>query len=600
MNHLLDNALLLVGRYLQKFSFSNDFWSNFELAFGKKFNQIEAEKIRREFVNGSFTLPIRVVPDQVLGVASGAYAPETNTVYLRESLVNSGDLNHISEVIIEEFGHSIDSQVNKEETPGDEGTIFRLLVKGVKLTAEMLAELRAEDDWAMISIDGQQLAVEMAVFNGTTGNDVLGGAVVNGVLDNIGDDIFYPLISTNDFIGTASPGQDIVNGGTGIDTLFVDHPGEGFPTTINLTFDSVTGNGTTVVAKSPGLRPSLQIVQRTSFTGIEKINIIGTPFLDVLNITSLNNTGSAIEIISDSSGQILLGGITYQGIETISIPGSNNNDYLNVSTTATNVNFSGGGGNDTIASGHGNDQIFGGTGNDVIYGTSDSSLDTFTGGEGDDIYGVYNSATVITEDASAISGNDTVWTAVNYALTANIENFYLVGDVNGTGNSSNNNIVGYGIGKNTINGGSGADSLTGGDGADIFAFQFGQSSNLAADKILDFAIGTDRIDILTLGGLAAAAPTSFSRARNNSSATTLQALAQAVYIDADGATNGNQALALGGAAIVVANRAAIAGTYLIVDDGVAGFSNNDLVVNITGYSGNLPALGAISVPSFFI
>ncbi|WP_284707152.1 bluetail domain-containing putative surface protein [Lyngbya confervoides] len=45
---------------------------------------------------------------------------------------------------------------------------------------------------------------------------------------------------------------------------------------------------------------------------------------------------------------------------------------------------------------------------------------------------------------------------------------------------------------------------------------------------------------------------------------------------------------------------AIAGTYLIIDDGVVGFqSGSDTIVNITGYSGSLPALDTIAVSNFF-
>jgi hypothetical protein len=49
------------------------------------------------------------------------------------------------------------------------------------------------------------------------------------------------------------------------------------------------------------------------------------------------------------------------------------------------------------------------------------------------------------------------------------------------------------------------------------------------------------------------------------------------------------------------NPLAIAGTYLIINDGVAGFqSGSDLLVNITGFSGALPALGTVPVTNFFV
>jgi len=55
-----------------------------------------------------------------------------------------------------------------------------------------------------------------------------------------------------------------------------------------------------------------------------------------------------------------------------------------------------------------------------------------------------------------------------------------------------------------LNGGSGVDTLTGNGDADTFVFQFGQStiSDLTLpDQITDFAIGTDKIDLLLSGGV---------------------------------------------------------------------------------------------------
>jgi hypothetical protein len=67
-----------------------------------------------------------------------------------------------------------------------------------------------------------------------------------------------------------------------------------------------------------------------------------------------------------------------------------------------------------------------------------------------------------------------------------------------------------------------------------------------------------------------------------------------VFTDADGASVGNQALRLNSAALVNVTTAGIAGTYLVINDGIPAFqSHRDLVVNLTGYTGPFPGLGDI-------
>ncbi|MDY7050444.1 MAG: Calx-beta domain-containing protein, partial [Microcystis panniformis WG22] len=196
---------------------------------------------------------------------------------------------------------------------------------------------------------------------------------------------------------------------------------------------------------------------------------------------------------------------------------------------------------------------------------------------------------------------DTWQSTLTRTLPNNVENLRLIGtnNINGTGNAGNNNITGN-SGINQINGGAGIDTLTGGLGADTFIFQFGQSTISTSDRITDFAINSDKIDLLTQAGNATSAPSNFSRAAN-STVTTLQNLINQVFTDANGAITGNQGLAVNSAALVQVTTGAIAGTYLVINDSTAGFqASNDLLINITGFTGTLPALGSIPVGNFFI
>ncbi len=196
---------------------------------------------------------------------------------------------------------------------------------------------------------------------------------------------------------------------------------------------------------------------------------------------------------------------------------------------------------------------------------------------------------------------DTLTASVTTTLPRGVENLTLTGTgtINGNGNADNNIITGNSA-VNQLNGRAGSDTLTGGGGNDIFVFQFGQSTLSVMDRMTDFAIGGDKIDLLTAAGAAMPTPISFSRAANNAAAT-LATVVSNVFTDANGGLAGNQALGLNSAALVVATTAGIAGTYLIINDGSAGYqSAQDLVINLTGYSGALPAIATITPSLFFV
>ena len=277
--------------------------------------------------------------------------------------------------------------------------------------------------------------------------------------------------------------------------------------------------------------------------------------------------------------------------------------YLDANS-AVNVNLStgvvtGGSGGDTLIS---IERVLGSRFNDVLTGSNANEsflgglgADNIDGGAGIDTveYGFVGSRVVVdlaSGFATGGAGTDFIFNVEN--VKGSIFNDILTG-------TSGANVLNGDNGNDALNGGAGADTLTGGGGRDTFIFQFGQSLVSASDRITDFTIGTDKIDLLTQGGLAANAPSSFTRAADNT-ATTLQNLVNQVFIDANGASGGNQALGVNGAALVRVTSGAIAGTYLAINNSTAGFqANSDLLVNLTGLTGTLPVLGNIAVSSFF-
>jgi ELWxxDGT repeat protein len=167
------------------------------------------------------------------------------------------------------------------------------------------------------------------------------------------------------------------------------------------------------------------------------------------------------------------------------------------------------------------------------------------------------------------------------------------------GTAANDTIIGTRR-PEYIDGLAGQDTLTGGAGPDVFGFRFGQSRIRTPDRITDYRFGEDTIALLNAQRQLRPAPLAFSRAANNRTASTLADLAAAVFADADGRTAGDQPLAANAAALVRSTNAAIAGTYLLINDANSGRSlTADLMVNITGFSGKVPALGVRPVGTVF-
>ena len=189
-------------------------------------------------------------------------------------------------------------------------------------------------------------------------------------------------------------------------------------------------------------------------------------------------------------------------------------------------------------------------------------------------------ATITKFDASAATGN--VWFQAN-AATA-IEVIGGEGNDRLIGSAVNDTITG-GAGNDRVTGLVGGDTLSGGAGNDVFVYTVATNAQSIAadgdlsgvDKITDFrADGTDSINIASFSGTGAGARVEVSGALNLAT------------FEADMGTllSGANALAANGVALVTATSGTLSGkTFLVFDDGTAGYTNAaDMVIELTGTS----------------
>lgn len=158
-------AISVAQGLLTQFASSSDFTEKLGLAFGLEFDQGVGQSIKQKWANDDFSeLPdIKIISSEILGEANGAFAASTNTIYLSKEFVLDQDLGSIVSVILEETGHSVDSQINRFDSSGDEGDIFSRVVQGKTISQEDWSVLKTEDDSGAIVIDGVEVAIEKNV-----------------------------------------------------------------------------------------------------------------------------------------------------------------------------------------------------------------------------------------------------------------------------------------------------------------------------------------------------------------------------------------------------------------------------------------------------
>lgn len=165
LTDILEQATISTKDLLQQFANTPNFSANLKLAFS---NDIDTNPLEESWKNGEFVFPeIEIVSRTEINNAHGAFAQDTNKVYLAQEflLANKNNLDLITSVVLEEYGHFVDSQLNNTDTPGDEGAIFAAVVQGEELSNSKLQQLKNEDDGAVVIIDGEEIVIEQAASN---------------------------------------------------------------------------------------------------------------------------------------------------------------------------------------------------------------------------------------------------------------------------------------------------------------------------------------------------------------------------------------------------------------------------------------------------
>lgn len=160
---VLAEALVIAVDRLQDFQDKQGAATDLQTAFGNSIDFDLANRTIANIADGSAAVEIQLTEFEDSG-ALGAFAAATDTVYISERfLVHSWQSPEtVADVLLEEWGHYLDSVLNESDSIGDEGQIFANLVNDNTFD---LAALRMEDDAATLTIAGEAVAVEQAVFN---------------------------------------------------------------------------------------------------------------------------------------------------------------------------------------------------------------------------------------------------------------------------------------------------------------------------------------------------------------------------------------------------------------------------------------------------
>jgi Ca2+-binding RTX toxin-like protein len=544
IQQLLSQSFTKATDTLQQFLLNIHSIDQLQVAFGNNFDPNIAIGIATKVQAGDFSflpsIEIRTVDE--LGGANGVYDNTNDRILVSsEFLAESIDRpNAIVNLLLEEIGHKFDRLLNGQvDSAGDEGAIFAAIVQGQILSADTLAQLRSEDDHRILTIDGQQVSVEMETWVGTSGDDYHVGSAGDDVLDGLaGNDTLDSGSGNDTLIGgegddyfRPGSGADSIDGGVGNDTLSIYNRTDTTNTTI--VYTDVINGGTITGGFNNG----------TTFKNIEYLQLTTGSGNDIINITAATGT-TYTNVYSGAGNDTIVGSAT---ASYNLLNGEEGND--SITGGAGSDTLLGGAGNDTLLGGAGDDYLNPGTGADIIDGgagydniyinvsdTANVTLVYTNANTGGTITGGFNNGSTIKNIEQIVyisgSGNDSINVSAVTGFGTNINggagNDTIVGSATGSseqlyGGDGNDSIVGgtgnnylYGqAGNDTLTGGAGSDTLNGGTGDDTYIIN--ANTDTGTDNISEYA--NSGIDTLSFQPSTTAITINLSQTANQTIAT---------------------------------------------------------------------------------
>lgn len=165
-NHqILATVLRTVQADLNKFAHDDDFLGKMRLAYEDGFEVDTALNLAKAWQKNDFSIipTIQFLTAAELNGANGAYSAETDTIYLSQDFFsrNQGNLSVLSNLLLEEIGHRIDTRLNTFDSVGDEGAIFAAIVTSKTIIQQEFQLLKSDNDLGKIRLNDRLVSVEM-------------------------------------------------------------------------------------------------------------------------------------------------------------------------------------------------------------------------------------------------------------------------------------------------------------------------------------------------------------------------------------------------------------------------------------------------------